>query len=84
MQQTVTREPKAIQEQGFLGHSIFCISDVNVVPKRAATILSEGISKYFLSSLCSFIVLVRELDCHTVYHQSLEGSSDRHLPTVRH
>jgi hypothetical protein len=31
----------------FLGHSIHCISDVNVVWKPAGTILSDGINKYF-------------------------------------
>jgi hypothetical protein len=33
IQQTVTRELKAIREKRFLGHSIRCMSDVNVVRK---------------------------------------------------
>jgi hypothetical protein len=31
----------------FIGHSIRCMSDVNVVQKRGETILSDGINKYF-------------------------------------
>jgi hypothetical protein len=41
----------------FLGRSIHCMSDVNVVRKRAGTVLSDSIN-YGLSS---------ELNCHTVY-----------------
>jgi hypothetical protein len=37
IQQTVTRELKAIR--GFPGHSIPCMSYVDIVPKRAGTIL---------------------------------------------
>jgi hypothetical protein len=50
----------------FLGHSIRCMSYVNVVRKRAGTILSDGINKYFLSLLPGFMASVRELNCHTV------------------
>jgi hypothetical protein len=38
----------------FLGHSIRCMSDVNVLRKRAGTILSDGINKYLLHFLCGF------------------------------
>jgi hypothetical protein len=55
IQQTVTRELKALREKKrFLGHSIRCMSDVNIMRKRAGTILSEGINKYLLSLLCGF------------------------------
>jgi hypothetical protein len=57
IQQTVTRELKAIREDSFLGHSIRCTCDVNVVRKRAGTILSDGINKYFSRFLCGFYVL---------------------------
>jgi hypothetical protein len=46
------------------------MSDVNVVPKRAGTILSNGINKYFLSFLCGFLwPQFRNLNCDTVYIQ---------------
>jgi hypothetical protein len=38
----------------FLGHSIRCMSDVNVGPKQAGTVMSDGINKYFLSSSYGF------------------------------
>jgi hypothetical protein len=37
----------------FLGHSTRCTSDVNVVRKRAGTILRDGINEYYLS-FCVF------------------------------
>jgi hypothetical protein len=43
-----------------------CMSDVNVVRKRAETILRDGINKYFYPYLCGFMASFRELDCHTV------------------
>jgi hypothetical protein len=55
-----------IREKRFLGRSSRRMSDVNFVQKRAGTILSDGINK-FLSFLCLFMTLVRELNCHTVY-----------------
>jgi hypothetical protein len=42
------------------------MSDVNVMRKRARTIFSDGINKYFLSFLCVY-GLIRELNRHTVY-----------------
>jgi hypothetical protein len=42
------------RKERVLRHSIRYMSDVNVVSKRAGTILSEGINKYFLSFLCGF------------------------------
>jgi hypothetical protein len=50
------RELKAIQEEAFLKQLIHCMSDVNVVQKRAGTILSDGINKCFLSFLCGFFM----------------------------
>jgi hypothetical protein len=49
------------------------MSDVNVPRKRARTILSDGINKYFLSFLCGFMASVRELNCHTVYLNIVSG-----------
>jgi hypothetical protein len=65
IQQTVTRELKAIEKKRFLGHSIRCINDVNVVRNRAGTLLSDCINKYFYLFVV-FMVSVRELNCHTV------------------
>jgi hypothetical protein len=39
----------------FSGLTIRCMSDVNVVRKRAGTIWSDGINKYFLLFLCGFL-----------------------------
>lgn len=51
----------------FLGHSIRCISDANIVRKQMGTILSDGINKYFLTFLCGFFMAsVLELNCYTV------------------
>jgi hypothetical protein len=44
----------------FLGHLIGCMSDVNLAQKRAGTILSDGINKYFLYFLCGFYGLSSE------------------------
>jgi hypothetical protein len=55
-----------IREEGFLGCSIRCMSDVNVVGKRAGTILSDHINKYFLSFYVFLMASVRELNCQTV------------------
>jgi hypothetical protein len=66
IQQIVTGVLKAIREEAFLGHSIRCMSDVNVVRKRARTMLTDGINKYFFFIFCVvFMVSVRELNCHT-------------------
>jgi hypothetical protein len=54
-QQTVTIELKAKREEAFLRHSILCMRDVNIVRKRAGTILSDGINKYLLSFLYGFL-----------------------------
>jgi hypothetical protein len=54
IQQTVTRELKAIWEKAFFSDMIHCMSDVNVVHKEAGTIMSDGIDKYFLSFLRGF------------------------------
>jgi hypothetical protein len=50
IQQTVTRELKAIREERFLGHLIHCMSDINIVWMQARTILND---KYFYF-LCVF------------------------------
>jgi hypothetical protein len=42
IQQTATRLMKAIREARFLGHSVRCMSDEKVVPRRAGTILSDN------------------------------------------
>jgi hypothetical protein len=52
IQHTVMREQKAIWEEAFSTH---CMSNVNIVRKRVATILGDGINKYFLSFLCGFL-----------------------------
>jgi uncharacterized protein (DUF427 family) len=60
LQQIVTTELK----KRFLGHSIRCMSDVNVARKwaRSIRVLSDPINKYLLSFLYGFfIVSVREL-----------------------
>jgi hypothetical protein len=57
IQQTMMRELKVIREEAFFGgHSIHCMSDVNVVRKQGegGTILSDGINKYSVSFLCVF------------------------------
>jgi hypothetical protein len=78
IQETVTREVKAIQDEAFPGHSIRFVREVSIFQKRAWTISSGGINTYFLSFLCGFsVVSVRELICHTV--SNLEA---RFLPTV--
>jgi hypothetical protein len=48
------------------------MSDVDVVRKRAGTtsILSDGISKYFLYFYVVLMASVRELNCNTVYNSS--------------
>jgi hypothetical protein len=43
------------------------MSDVNVVRKRAGTILSGSINRYFYLFCVVFMASVRELNCHTVY-----------------
>jgi hypothetical protein len=44
------------------------MSDVNIVRKRAGTILSDGIHTHFFIFLGDFFMAsVRELNCHTVY-----------------
>jgi hypothetical protein len=53
--QTLTRELKAIREEAFSGTSNRCMSDLNVVRKRARTMLSDGINEYFLTFLCGFL-----------------------------
>jgi hypothetical protein len=73
IQQTVMKELKAIWEEAFLGHSIHCMSNVNIAQKWAGIILSDGINKYFLSFLCVFTASVWELHCHTVYNFVQEG-----------
>jgi hypothetical protein len=65
IQQTVTRELKAIWEEVFFRQSIRWMSDVNVVQKWAGIILSDGINKHFLSFLCGFYGLSLGT-CHTV------------------
>jgi hypothetical protein len=47
IQGIVTREHKAIREQAFSRAFDSLCEDVNVVRKRARTILSDGINKYF-------------------------------------
>jgi hypothetical protein len=59
IQQTVTREVKAIPE-AFSRTFNSCMSDANV-RKWAGTTLNDGINKYFL---IFFMVSVRELNCH--------------------
>jgi hypothetical protein len=61
--QTVTRELKGYGKKRFLGHPIRYMRDVNVVRKRAGTILSYDINNF----LCVFMGSFRELNCHTVY-----------------
>lgn len=41
----------------FLWHSILCMSDTNVAPKRAATMLNDGINTYFSSVFFLFLWL---------------------------
>jgi hypothetical protein len=57
----------------FLGHSISCASDENVVPKRAVTMFSEGISKYVFStfSVRFLITSIQKLKYHTVCFRAL-------------
>jgi hypothetical protein len=55
IQQTVTRELKAIWEEAFTLYSIRCMSDINIVRKRTGTILSDGINKYFSYFLYRFL-----------------------------
>jgi hypothetical protein len=40
------------------------MSDVNVVQKRAANILSDGINKYFYPFSVVLMASVQELNCH--------------------
>jgi hypothetical protein len=51
----------------FLRNKIRCMSDVNFVRKRAGTILSDGINKYFYLFCVVFMASVREINCHTFY-----------------
>jgi hypothetical protein len=44
--QTVARELKAIQKKSFLVNSVRYMSDANIVLKRVAAILTDGIDKY--------------------------------------
>jgi hypothetical protein len=46
IQESVTRELKAIREEAF-SRAFDLLCDVNVVRKRAGTILSDGINKCF-------------------------------------
>jgi hypothetical protein len=43
------RELKGMREEAFSRTSDHCMSDVNVVRKRAGTILNDGINKYHVS-----------------------------------
>jgi hypothetical protein len=59
IQQIVTRELKAIREEEFSRafdslYDVCCMYDVNIVRRRAETILSDGLNNYFISSLCGF------------------------------
>jgi hypothetical protein len=47
------------------------MSDVNIVRKRAGTILSDGTNMYFFFILLcgGFMVSVSERNCHTVYFE---------------
>jgi hypothetical protein len=53
IQQTVSRDLKAIREEAFFGHSSRCMGDVNVVRKRAGTIMSDSINTFYIF-LCGF------------------------------
>jgi hypothetical protein len=48
---------------------------LNVVQKRAGTILSDDIDKYCLSFCVVFMASVRELNCHNVYVRKLQHSA---------
>jgi hypothetical protein len=50
-----------------LGHSTYCMNDVNVVLKLARTILKDGINGYFQILFYGYMASVRELTAHTHY-----------------
>lgn len=54
IQQTVTTELKALREEPFSRVSIRCMSDVNIMPKEAGTILSDCNNKYFIFFVCFY------------------------------
>jgi hypothetical protein len=67
IQQTVTRELKAIQKTRYLWHSFHFMSNINIVLKQAETILSDGIINTFFYLFCVYFTSsVWEFNCHDV------------------
>jgi hypothetical protein len=67
IQQTVTRELKAIREEAFSRAFDSLYEQCKRYAESAGTILSDGINKIVYLFLCVFMDLVQEFNCYTVY-----------------
>jgi hypothetical protein len=66
IQQTVTRNLKAILEETFSVSFDSLYERCKRCAEAGGAMLSDGINKY-LNVLCAFMASVRELNCHNMY-----------------